>query len=284
MSRFLDDEVLEVIDSADAPEDFLTDDAKKQEKRTAAVAGTAVCLLLLVMLFAVVVYGIKNPEHISRNIKSENTYRWVIESKIPEGVTPVEKGLQYRSRRKMYKKGLPYSVKAGWILYNRNTVWSDEATSRSDSAIVDADPDKIKYYTTTETETVERITYAYKRFIYEENGEPMISYIEKDEGEWEYNLSPQEYMKTREYDGRQVYNDPNTGDWFRADVTPQGKKFTQYKMVEEIEAPYTLYHFQVASYTYDFWRWSDWSTWSLVPVVEDENTQVETCVVYKIMD
>lgn len=218
---------------------------------------------------------------------------WVEEKNIPNNAKITDTKTQYKYQEKEYKKNQSSSSLSGWTLYNTNTLWGEEKTSRS--SISSSSTRKV--WTTQESETQYKTVYWYKRYYYKNtsNGKWYSSYGHTTavnngyNGEWQYMSSETELTKRKDKngkyitaDGHQEYLDSKGGIWFKADCNPkQGTKHTAYAVKTPYQSQYTLYHYQDAYYTYDFYRWSSWSDWSDNYISETDSRKVQTRKMYK---
>ncbi|MGN0546057.1 MAG: InlB B-repeat-containing protein [Acutalibacteraceae bacterium] len=206
---------------------------------------------------------------------------WVLEEDVPSNAIITGTKTQYRYQDKEYKKGQSSSEIPGWTLYNKNTLWGAEKTSRS---VVSSTTTR-KVWTTTETETKYKTVYWYKRYVYKNTSNNLWYYSYGESwaiahgysGRWEYKSSETELAKNGTVEGVQKYKDSSGGIWYAADCNKkQGLDHTTYAVKTPYSSQYTLYHYQDAYYTYDFYRWGSWSDWSDTAVYQSDSRNVQT--------
>ena len=261
---------------------------ESRERMRFAAAVCAVFVMVIITVFVIagfVLLGEKEQRQqreAEASAQSEN-YKWFTRENLPDGAEVLETASQYRFRRYEYATGLSSPELNGWELYNTNTVWSEEIETTSDSFIKESDPEMIRYREVTKTEIIDKVQYNYKHYrYYNENSEKVYTYTEaRGGGEWEYLVLSYELPQGKMIDDRRTRVDEDGVIWFKAGVNKEGE-ITENETVTQVESPYTVYYFQVASKTYDFRRWGDWSTWSFKEVKADERTETESRKVYKV--
>ncbi len=213
---------------------------------------------------------------------SEVKWHWVTEEKLPPGKKILEKREQFRFRKKQFRNGRMMSVMPGWELYNVNKIWSDEIETTSDSFIAESDPETLEYRTETHYEDIKNIQYNYKRYHYREHGRDVYTFTQAHGGgQWEYNILAYELEKGGLYENRQTRVDESGGIWFKAGLNNESE-LTENKTVTVISSPYTVYYFRKATFSFDFFRWSNYSSWSFTKPAENENIETESRTVYKV--
>ena len=209
-------------------------------------------------------------------------WHWVTQENLDENAEILETRGQYRFRKKEYRKNRMISVLPGWDLCNVNKIWCDDIETTSDSFIAEAPEGTLEYRTEVHYQDVKMVQHNYKRYRYEENGKTVYTYTgSHGSGEWEYNVLAYELKKGGLFDGRQTRVDEEGGIWFKAGVNNESK-LTESKTVTVISSPYTVYYFRRATFSYDFFRWGDYSLWSFTKPAENDDIQIESRTVYKV--
>ena len=209
-------------------------------------------------------------------------WHWVSDEKDIKGANVLETREQYRFRKKQFRKGQMMSELPGWELYNINKVWSDEIQTTSDAFIDEAPPGTLEYRTETHYEDVKITQYNYKRYHYREHGKDYYTFTASHGGgEWEYNVLAYELAKGGIYENRQTRVDEDGGIWFKAGVNNESD-LTENTTVTVVSSPYTVYFFRRATYSYDFYRWGEDSSWSFTKPSDSDDVQYESRTVYKV--
>ena len=209
-------------------------------------------------------------------------WHWVTEENLPADAEILETREQFRFCRKEFRKNQMMSILPGWERYNINKVWSDEIETTSDSFIEEAPEGTLEYRTEVHYEDVKMVQYNYKRYHLTENGKDVYTYTgSAGGGEWEYLVLAYELKKGGLYDGRQTRVDEDGGIWFKAGVNNESE-LTENKTVTVVSSPYTVYYFRRATFSYDFFRWGNFSGWSFNKPSESDDIKIETRTVYKV--
>lgn len=214
---------------------------------------------------------------ISKNDATAVTREWSTwQETVPEGNYEVESRTEYRYMDKVTTSSSASSL-SGWTLYDTTWYWSDWGnwSSWSRNEVGGSDYRQVETQNVTDSNAYTNYKYYYWRRnrdgnLYSYNQYANYTY-------YEYNTSsPLKWCKTVDggvdgYVAHSGYINFSNELWYLASTTNvPATSHTEWR-----------YRDRSQNYIYYYYKWNDWSSWSVNPVTANDNRKVETRTTYR---
>ncbi len=204
----------------------------------------------------------------------------------------------YCSSTKTFKSANTKTLEGYEYVNRTETVGTEQYAGETPVAAVENDQYKITVRTETRTKEVyDRTEYYYGCYQYRTNGGVKAYTPRRDDWRSYINCAGSyitEYGKTTTTPLNATrYNSDIGYNWISNSYTsPAGDEYCAdgrvyfYEGTQDIyrTETYTVYYYTRTDYTYNFYKWSDWSKWSEDVVTANSNTQVQQRTEYSYQD
>lgn len=222
--------------------------------------------------------GVPISQSVSASIDNGKMWSTWLTEKPDEGTySNIEERTEYRYRVKEITTGNT-KTKEGYIYDGTYTTSVGNWSNWQDSSISAFTNESKKREVKTQTVPASyKTTYHYYRYAYQQYGGVTYSYKENGTQKYNYTSSSQLAYYNDYGGGTYKYWYNNNQNFF---PVLKSSPFT----TSSVSSYKTQYSYRDTTYTYNFYRWGNWSDWSKdLSISANDNTEVEQRTVYRIM-
>lgn len=212
---------------------------------------------------------------------------WSTTAQTSSDTKEVETETRYQYRDKQTKTSSSSSM-SGWTLYDTKTTWS-AWSDWSDTAVSSSSTRNVETRTVNDTsKPINTTYYRYHRYTvtyYNSASSTQLTYVWRAS----YDAMMEVYNNAVTQGKRSVTKEDYTSDWsterktYQNDTVGYGDHLFNEETKTEITGyqQKTQYRYQDATYTYYYYKWSDWSSPSTNPVTSSDTREVKSATYYR---